>query len=84
MSNSVILGKAERKCVFTFKTTADAMQMEKICRNRSAPGRLIPVPSSIQAGCGMCWAAPPDAREQLEALTTEAHLVPQSVLDTVI
>ena len=39
------------------------------------PGRLIPVPRSITAGCGMCWAAPPDAREALEDLVMEQHLM---------
>ena len=38
------------------------------------PGRLIPVPRSITAGCGMCWAAPREAREAVEDLVVKEHL----------
>lgn len=75
----VILGRKERKLIITFHQTADAMQMEKICRDRGIPGRLIPVPSSISAGCGMCWAAPPEAKAQLEAVMKEAGISPQAL-----
>ena len=36
--------------------------------------RLIPVPRSITAGCGMCWSAPPSARADLEALVIRERL----------
>ena len=65
----------QEKCVVTFRTTAGAMAMERACREADLPGRLIPVPRSITAGCGMCWAAPPDAREALEELVMEQHLM---------
>ena len=45
------------KLVVTFHTTADAMAVEKACKDRNAPGRLIPVPRSISAGCGLAWCA---------------------------
>ena len=65
--------KAER-CVVTFRTTAGAMAMESACREAGLPGRLIPVPRSITAGCGLCWAAPPSAREALEELVMKKRL----------
>lgn len=40
------------KAVVTFHTTTDAMAMEKACKEAGAPGRLIPVPREISAGCG--------------------------------
>lgn len=49
--------KKELKLVVTFHTTADAMAMEKACKEHGAPGRLIPVPRSISAGCGLSWCA---------------------------
>ncbi|MDE7261746.1 MAG: DUF3343 domain-containing protein [Oscillospiraceae bacterium] len=45
-----------------------AMTMEKSCRQEDLPGRLIPVPRSISASCGMAWCAPPEARNALEEL----------------
>lgn len=62
------------KCVVTFRTTTGAMAMERACKAAGVPGRLIPVPRTITAGCGMCWAAPPEARELVEELVMEQHL----------
>ena len=62
------------KCVVTFRTTTGAMAMERLCREQGVPGRLIPVPRSITAGCGMCWAAPREAREAVEDLVVKEHL----------
>ena len=62
------------KCVVTFRTTTGAMAMESLCRESGVPGRLIPVPRSITAGCGICWAAPREAREAVENLVMKEHL----------
>lgn len=62
------------KLLVTFHTTAGAMAMEKYCKAQEARGRLIPVPRSITADCGLCWMAPTDARSQLEALVAEHQL----------
>ena len=57
--------KKELKLVITFHTTADAMAMEKACKEKNSPGRLIPVPRAISAGCGLAWCAELENREQL-------------------
>lgn len=59
--------KKELKLVVTFHTTADAMAMEKACKEDEIPGRLIPVPRSISAGCGLSWCAPPQEEETVRA-----------------
>ena len=64
----------QERFVVTFATTTGAMAMERACRDAGLPGRLIPVPRSITAGCGMCWAAPRAAREALEALVIRERL----------
>lgn len=56
----------ELRCVITFPTTTAAMAMERTCQAKNLAGRLIPVPRSITAGCGICWAAPLESREILE------------------
>lgn len=56
------------KVILTFPTTTQAMGMEKAARRVQAPGRLIPVPVQISAGCGMAWSAPVEAKEQLISL----------------
>ncbi|MEE1086272.1 MAG: DUF3343 domain-containing protein [Schaedlerella sp.] len=57
--------KKELKLVITFHTTADAMAMEKTCKEKNSPGRLIPVPRAISSGCGLAWCAELENREQL-------------------
>ena len=58
----------ELKLVVTFHTTADAMAMEKACKENNAEGRLIPVPRTISAGCGLAWCTGLDQREALKAV----------------
>lgn len=41
--------------VIAFHTTAEAMAFEKQSGIVGLPGRLIPVPRTISAGCGMAW-----------------------------
>ena len=66
------------RLIITFHTTTDSMAFEKYCQTNGLPGRLIPVPTSITAGCGMAWMADPSERQVLEeaiqkdALTTGA------------
>lgn len=76
--------KRERKLVFTFASTVDAMAMERRAGEQSAPGRLIPVPREITAGCGLAWAAPPEARNELEQLMAQAGLQPQAALELLL
>ena len=65
--------KAE-KAVFTFHTTTMAMKMERSAKESGSPGRLIPVPRQISAGCGMAWSAPAGDRETFETLIREAGI----------
>lgn len=45
----------KRYRILTFHTTTEAMTMEKRCEENGIPGRLIPVPGEITAGCGLAW-----------------------------
>ena len=63
--------------VITFHTTAAAIAMEKLCRAKGLPGRLIPVPRELTADCGMSWRAEVQDRAALAALT-EAEVMGSS------
>ena len=45
--------KKTEKLVITFYTTTAAMAMERLCKDCGADGRIIPVPGSISADCGL-------------------------------
>ena len=53
--------------VVSFPTTAAAMACEECCARRGLPGRMIPVPGEISAGCGLAWKAAPELRDELAA-----------------
>ena len=74
----------EERCIVTFRTTTGAMAMERSCKAIGVPGRLIPVPRTITAGCGMCWSAPREAREAVEDLVMEAHLDVDGIYQVVL
>lgn len=67
--------------IVTFPTTTGAIGFETMCHREELPGRLIPVPREISAGCGMCWAAPPEAKEALEAVILERGIVTDGVYE---
>lgn len=62
------------RILVTFHSTTDAMAMESYCTLHGIPGRLIPVPGVISAGCGMCWSAPPRSRKDVEEAASQAQL----------
>ena len=72
------------RLILTFSTTTAAMSMEQACRTAGAPGRLIPVPREITAGCGMAWSAPPETRELLSRIAQEAGISFSGVYEQMI
>ena len=52
--------KKRQYIVLSFASTARAMGWEKECAARGIPGRLIPLPSEITAGCGLGWRMLPE------------------------
>lgn len=63
--------KKEIQLIISFNTTSDAMAFENICKKSNCPGRLIPTPRAISAGCGMAWAAPLDNKGEILSLINE-------------
>lgn len=70
--------------VVTFDATAAAMAAEKYCLERGVPGRLIPVPREITAGCGLAWKAEADQEEAVTAALEAAGIAYSGVHRVVI
>lgn len=51
--------------VVTFPTTTAALAWERRCQALGIPGRIIPVPVTVTADCGLAWAMPPEAEGRL-------------------
>ncbi len=50
--------------VLAFATTHDALAMEAYCGEKEIPGRLIPTPREVSAGCGLVWRMTPEDAER--------------------
>ena len=59
------------KLMVAFPTTTDAMHMQIEASKQNIPGRMIPLPGTIEAGCGLAWCTEPDQKERLIVLTKE-------------
>lgn len=69
----------EAKIVVTFSNTTDAMKMESLCEKEKVPGRMIPVPKVISAGCGLAWCSEPENEDRIRAVLKEAGLKEEAV-----
>ena len=76
--------KKELKLVVTFHTTADAMAMEKACKEQNVPGRIIPVPRAISAGCGLSWCADIEDREQIVSMMKETGIEEEAMHECMV
>ena len=70
--------------LLTFFNTSGAIAVERFCKEREIPGRLIPVPREISASCGLSWCADPLARPALEALLLSQELSPEGIYECLI
>lgn len=65
--------------VVTFASTADAMAVQAAAGAGGVPGRVIPVPSEVSAGCGLAWAVPAAERVALVAALAERGLAYEAI-----
>ena len=66
-----IMREKKLQLIISFPSTTAAMAAESFCTERGLPGRLIPIPREITAGCGMAWKAPVEARSDLKTAFDE-------------
>ena len=62
------------RTVVTFHTTAEAMALEQICKNRGIGGKLISAPRLLSADCGIAWCAPVEETAAIRAAIEESAL----------
>ena len=69
----------ELRTVIAFHTTTDAIAVESYCLSNGVPGRLIPLPTVISAGCGLCWSAPDEAGAAVAQAAEAVHVSPAGI-----
>ena len=71
--------RKREKLLITFYTTTDAMAMERLCRENGMPGRIVPVPGTISADCGLGWCAEPGEEARFRGFLAEHSLNAQGI-----
>ena len=55
--------------------------MEACCHAAGLPGRLVPVPGEITAGCGLAWMVERSWREEMEKLAENSRVIYEAVYE---
>lgn len=71
----------ENKLVISFASTTAAMAFEAACKQQGVPGRLIPIPSEITAGCGLAWCADPCDQEKVRVAIQNFEILVDGVYE---
>ncbi|MCR5788432.1 MAG: DUF3343 domain-containing protein [Lachnospiraceae bacterium] len=67
--------REKKPCVIvTFHTTAEAMAVERACREEKLEGRLIPAPRALSSDCGIAWRGAAESRAALEKLLSDKKI----------
>ncbi len=74
----------ELQCVISFHATTEAMAFEGAAKAAGFKGRLIPVPTSITAGCGLAWRDAPESKETLCQFIRDEGLAFEAMHELVI
>ncbi len=62
-------------CVALFDSVSHVMKAEKLLKEADIPYKIIPVPRSISADCGVCVRFLPEQKETvMEALRLHIHV----------
>lgn len=74
----------ERCFLVAFHTTTEALALEEAAHTSGVPGRLIPIPTQITAGCGLAWRMAVEEKEKMIALLRDRGLSYENVYEMMI
>ncbi len=67
--------KKKERLIVTFSSTHDAMEMEERAKTKGIPGRIIPTPREISAGCGLAFMVDISDKETVETFLKKEGMV---------
>lgn len=70
--------------VISFNKTVDAMAVEEYCLKNNVPGRLIPLPKEISAGCGLAWKCDVSQVDEMKNVFSELKIDIDKMTELVI
>ncbi|MCR5785596.1 MAG: DUF3343 domain-containing protein [Eubacterium sp.] len=78
-----MIEKKER-VIITFEKTTNVIKAEMLCKEANMPGRVIPVPTAISAGCGLCFMTDPSNREMIVMFLKEKGIDYESIYELIL
>ena len=66
----------EEVLIITFKSIQDVLDLESKTKN----GRMIPVPSCVKAGCGMCFSCQNKEMEKWKLFLEEQNVLYEDIV----
>lgn len=77
--------RPKEKCfLVAFHTTTEALALEEAAREGDVPGRLIPIPTQITAGCGLAWRMSVGEKDKMTELLRDRKLSYENVYELII
>jgi hypothetical protein len=67
------------EAVFTFHNTHEAISGERLLLKGGVKVKVMPLPSSLGAGCGFCLRVAPDDLDDSRRLLKESAISPQGL-----
>lgn len=59
--------------ILAFDSTTQALAAEALFTEKGLPGRMIPIPAQVSAGCGLAWKAEPEQKQALLDALSQAQ-----------
>lgn len=73
-----------QRLVLAFAAATHAMAAEQYFRQQGIPGRLIPLPGSISAECGLAWSTEPGLQKEMEQLAKNKKIQIQGIYEVML
>ena len=70
--------------IVTFATTTQALALETAASEDGIPGRIIPLPQQISAGCGLAWKCETAVKDALVGWLTGRGLRWESMYELLL
>ncbi|MEF9959121.1 MAG: DUF3343 domain-containing protein [Niameybacter sp.] len=72
------------KLIVAFPTTTYALKAEYLCKEQKIPGRLIPIPRQISAGCGFAWCTDIEHKDCMHTVLSQAQITTDGIYEMLL
>lgn len=74
----------EKKLIITFSMQDDVMAFSRFCKKHNIPGKVIHIPMSLTAGCGLSYETDLSYKIDIEKIFNESKLLHEGIYEVEI